>query len=104
MSAVTVYTASSEIRFGKYKALPGKPNKTVQQLMESDPKYLIWCHENIDWFALEEQLYKDACDLMDQLPDYAKLKKAATPSDEQPVKSPNADMFDSHDEDDGIPF
>lgn len=81
---VTVYSIDTPIRFGKYRIVTGAGEpKTIQDLMEVNPTYLIWCHENIEWFALEEDLYIDACLLADREPDKSKLKKA-TQTNEQP--------------------
>ena len=46
---------SSRITFGKYKGL------TIQEVMDEheDYQYLIWAHENIDWFELDEELEKE---------------------------------------------
>lgn len=47
--------ASDKIFFGKYKG------KTIQEVMDDyeDYQYLIWAHENISWFELDEELYGD---------------------------------------------
>lgn len=37
-------TKGTELWFGKHKG------ETVGDVMESDPGYLSWCVENIDWF------------------------------------------------------
>lgn len=100
--AVTVYAIDTPIKFGKYKPIKeGSLPKTVGDLMQKGPAYLIWCHENIDWFALEEDLYIDACMLADREPDKSKLKKA-TQTNEQPSGGNWDD--DEEEEDPSKPF
>lgn len=97
---VTVHDVDTFLRFGKYKPKnPGDKLLTIEQVLTKDPGYLIWCHENIEWFALTEDLYKDACILDNVVPDNNKLKKA-TQMNEQPSKSPTADLFDQDDTED----
>ena len=38
--------------FGKYKG------DTVDSVAEKDPKYLIWAHEEIEWFKLPKEMYE----------------------------------------------
>ena len=97
MSQVTVYTHETVLKFGKYKGT----GLTVEDIATTDPKYLIWAHENIAWFALEEQIYKDVCILANVPHDQTKAKKA-TQSPEQPSSQqpPNHDLFDNDDPND----
>lgn len=85
---VTVYDIDSELKFGKYK--PKSPTEdilTIEDVIERDPGYLVWCHENIDWFALTEDLYLDACGLAKVSPIPALKKKATASQDGQPSQS-----------------
>lgn len=93
---ITVYGVDSKLNFGKYKGT----GITINQAMTKDPDYLLWCHHKIDWFALEPQLYRDAC-VLANIPiseSYAKKAAQAT-KPEQPRAAPNADMFDAEEED-----
>ena len=95
---ITVYDVDSEIKFGKYK--PKSPTEdilTIEEVLEKDPGYLVWCHENIDWFALTEDLYLDACGLAKKSPIPALKKKATTSQDGQPSQS-ELNGFDDDDE------
>ena len=37
--------------FGQYKGL------SVSDVLHNDSRYILWCHDNIDWFILSDQLY-----------------------------------------------
>lgn len=45
-----------KITFGKYLG------KKIKDILEIDPSYLIWAHNTIDWFKLEDEIYRDALD------------------------------------------
>lgn len=45
-------TLNSTLEFGKYKG------NTVKETMESDPYYIMWCIEMIDWFVLDDEANK----------------------------------------------
>lgn len=47
--------------FGKHKG------ETVDSVAENDPAYLVWAHENIDWFKLTKEQYEAL--LMDEAVD-----------------------------------
>ena len=104
---VTMFYLYSTLTFGKYKG------KTVKEVMTLDPGYILWAYNNIEWFTIDKETYLDAhalCDTEGAVPDY-KEKGAASKQDATPSSSPSkrarysqADMFDSYDEDDGIPF
>ena len=40
--------------FGKYKDEP------LMTVLYDDPGYLIWCHHNIGWFELSDEMYQYA--------------------------------------------
>ena len=39
--------------FGKYK----DEQPTIRELLESDPSYVVWCCENLDWFDVDAYIY-----------------------------------------------
>jgi hypothetical protein len=39
--------------FGKYIESP------IKEIVEIDPGYIIWCHENISWFKLKKRDFKN---------------------------------------------
>ena len=39
------------LTFGKYRG------RTVADIIEEDPAYLVWAHENVYWWHLEDTLY-----------------------------------------------
>ena len=41
-----IYTMLDKMTFGRYKG------KKVQEVFNKDPKYLLWCVKNVDWFHL----------------------------------------------------
>jgi len=85
---ITVYDIDSELKFGKYK--PKSPTEdilTIEEVIQKDPGYLVWCHENVAWFALTEDLYLDACGLARKAPISALKKKATASRDGQPSQS-----------------
>lgn len=43
-----VHTTASVLMFGKYK------DKTVDEVLDSDPKWLIWADENVEFFELDK--------------------------------------------------
>ena len=55
------------LHFGKFKG------HTVQQVIDEEPSYIVWCADNIEWFDIEPFVYdmaveKDAGQNYD--PDY----------------------------------
>lgn len=46
----------SILTFGKYKG------KTIQDVLSTNPSYLIWAHDTISWFKLKEEIYDEAVD------------------------------------------
>ncbi len=44
------YTFTTKLHFGKYIG------KSVQDVLNFDPKYVKWAYENIDWFKLDDQV------------------------------------------------
>lgn len=51
------------VTFGKHKG------KDVETILATDPHWLVWAHENVEWFRLEEPLYREAIrlDLRDRV-------------------------------------
>ena len=43
------------IEFGKYKGME------VDDVLEEDPKYLMWCYENDIRYLVDDEMYKLAC-------------------------------------------
>ena len=43
------YGLYNRLKFGKYKG------EYVQDVIEKDPDYLLWCLDNIDWFKLTKE-------------------------------------------------
>lgn len=59
MFANTTKTEKSledKMGFGKYK------EDSVESVLGFDPSYLVWAHDNIDWFKLEPHIYESAVD------------------------------------------
>lgn len=50
---VTVFGMDDVLTFGKYKG------ETVRQIAETDPRYLRWAFDNIDWFDLDEEVQEE---------------------------------------------
>lgn len=48
------HTKGMRITFGKHK------DKFVEDVLRTDPSWLAWAHENVQWFRLEEELYRAA--------------------------------------------
>jgi hypothetical protein len=47
-----LYDENSIIDFGKkYKG------EVIKKIIEHDPQYLVWCHENVGFFKLPDNLY-----------------------------------------------
>jgi len=45
----TVFGLAHRLTFGKYKG------KTVQEVIDQNPRYLDWCLETIEWFDLSAE-------------------------------------------------
>lgn len=45
---------STVFTFGKYRG------RTYDAVLRENPAYLIWAHENVEWFVLSESLYAHA--------------------------------------------
>jgi len=78
-AAVTVFTLESVLNFGKHKG------KTVREVMNTSPGYIVWAHDNIDWFGLPNELYEDACILDGSLISESKLKRGVPPKEGTPL-------------------
>ena len=98
---VTEYYTHSTSNFGKYKG------KTVEEVLTLDPSYLLWAHKNVEWFALEKEVWIDAWTLdggEGLVPQY-KEKGAASKQDATPsTRTVNSmdDLFDNPEDD--VPF
>lgn len=51
-----VYNLDSIINFGKYKG------KSIFLVLQHDASYLIWAHNNVEWFKLTHSVYEVAYD------------------------------------------
>jgi hypothetical protein len=49
-----VYNLDDKITFGKYKG------KSIHSVLHTDPSYLVWANDNIEWFKLTEGIYDEA--------------------------------------------
>jgi hypothetical protein len=52
---ITYFTLDDIITFGKYKG------KSIHSILHTDPSYLIWAHNNVEWFKLGIGVYDEAC-------------------------------------------
>jgi hypothetical protein len=52
---MTTFTLQTKIKFGKYKT----DNVTVGELIESNPDYIAWCTDEIEWFELDDEAEKE---------------------------------------------
>lgn len=99
---VTVFTLDSVLNFGKYKG------KTVREVMNEAPGYIVWAYDNIDWFGVSGHLYKNACILAGDPFDKRQLKKGVPSKEDTPLfdasKNQQKLFDDPEDEDDDIPF
>lgn len=50
---VTIFGRGNRLTFGKYKG------KLVEDVVMADSDYLIWAHNNISWFELDEDVLDD---------------------------------------------
>jgi hypothetical protein len=55
----TIFNKDMKLTFGKYKGV------TVEQLVKDNPEYLLWCHDNIEWFELPDKVLFEVEDLVD---------------------------------------
>jgi len=53
MRNLTLYTANTKFDFGKYKG------KRLNSILNTNPLYIKWCIENIEWFFTEDDLLKE---------------------------------------------
>lgn len=51
-----VHDLEDEFPFGKYKG------KTIQDVLEINPSYIVWFYENVKRFKILESIYDEACD------------------------------------------
>lgn len=47
-----VWGLDEQLTFGKYKG------RFVGDILREDPQYLVWAHDNISYFLLEDELYE----------------------------------------------
>jgi hypothetical protein len=102
-AVVTVFTLDSVLNFGKHKG------KTVREVMETAPGYIVWAYNNVDWFGVPADVYEDACILAGDPFDKRQLKRGVPSEEDTPLfdAKENAQknqqkLFD--DPDDDIPF
>ena len=57
---VTIYKLEEKLPFGKHKG------KTIRQILQSDPNYLLWCAEKLDRFAMSEETWDYAISINSQ--------------------------------------
>lgn len=50
-----------KLDFGKYKG------KTVKAILDEDPSYLVWAHEETDRLRLRKDIYQKASDLKEEI-------------------------------------
>lgn len=50
MSRDFVATMESVLTFGKHKG------RKVRNVVQDDPNWLVWAQDNVDWFALDEEV------------------------------------------------
>jgi hypothetical protein len=100
---VTVFTLDSILNFGKHKG------KTVREVMNTSPGYIVWAYDNVDWFGVPDDIYEDACILAGDPFDKRQLKKESSSKEDAPLFDANETaqknqqkLFD--DELDDIPF
>jgi hypothetical protein len=57
------HTLDMRITFGKYR------DKTVRDVMDENPAWLVWAHENVNYFKLLPHLYQNAKRFMREMQD-----------------------------------
>lgn len=55
-----VYQLHSTFTFGKYKG------DTIEDVLEDNYEYIIWCLDNLDWFKVSEEVYEKLTELQDK--------------------------------------
>jgi hypothetical protein len=51
------YTLDTIINFGLYKG-----QKTIKDILQDNPSYILWCIANVSWFEVSDSLRKMAID------------------------------------------
>lgn len=54
MRTLKLYTENTTLDFGKYNG------NSIKHVLETNPLYIKWCVENIEWFVFDEELLKEA--------------------------------------------
>ena len=54
MRTLKLYTDCKTLDFGKYNG------NSIEYVLETNPLYIKWCVENIEWFVFDEELLKEA--------------------------------------------
>lgn len=54
MTITKTMNLEDKITFGKYKG------NLIQDVLGYDPEYLVWAHNTIKWFKLEQGIYDEA--------------------------------------------
>ena len=106
---VTIFGKGNRLTFGKYKG------QLVEDVIQKDPEYFVWAHNNIEWFELEEEAMEDVLlvttgkTMRKSPPLLTPIKKEGAPSKEDtPVfdksKEQRPKLFDDFDDFDDFPF
>lgn len=56
MDKVKLKKLEDVMTFGKYKG------KKIEDVLSENPSYLVWAHDDIKWFKLEQEIYDEAVD------------------------------------------
>ena len=62
MPNLTIANKDTILAFGKHKSAQ------VEDLMGDDPEYLLWLHENVHWFELEQELLEEVIQIVNSQP------------------------------------
>jgi hypothetical protein len=57
---VNIQGVKNRLNFGKYK------DKTILQVIEENPAYIVWCIRNVKNFTIDDNLSKELCKQYDE--------------------------------------
>ena len=57
---IKTYNLTDKLPFGKHKG------KTIHQILQKDPNYLLWCVEKLDGFAMSDEAWDYAISINKQ--------------------------------------
>jgi hypothetical protein len=57
---VNIHGIKNLLNFGKYKG------KTILQVIEKNPAYIVWCIRNVKNFTIDDNLSKELCKQYDE--------------------------------------